>query len=230
VALFIESTSALKLAAFVTAGRAFVEQSVPNMTLWETKPHGDLAYVRIRASEQAKEDVGDIDNLSVFYATTGKGLVISLNENTLVKALERLSVAKDAKPATRPWHGESLALQFQPGWSRAWETTFNESFTAEVQRRAWSNLSILNEWKRRYPDQDPVKVHEKIFGCTLVSPGGGSYAWSEDFQTMQSTPFGHPGEPKDFTQKTELLKLFQSINAGVTFEKQGLRGKVEIKR
>ena len=25
-----------------------------------------------------------------------------------------------------------------------------------MQSRAWSNLPILNEWKHRYPDQDPV--------------------------------------------------------------------------
>jgi hypothetical protein len=59
-----------------------------------------------------------------------------------------------------------------------------------------SNLPILNEWKRRYPAQDPVKLHEQFWHTTLVCPGGGRYVWNQQWQTMESTVYGHPAQPK----------------------------------
>ena len=72
-----------------------------------------------------------------------------------------------------------------------------ESYRSQMQRLAWSNLPILNEWKRRYPDRDPVVLHEQFWQTRLVCPGGGKYVWNEKWQTMESTVFGHPGEPKE---------------------------------
>ena len=46
------------------------------------------------------------------------------------------------------------------------------------------------------PDRDPVAVHEAAWGATLVDPGGGTYVWNAGWETMESTVFGHPGEPK----------------------------------
>ena len=40
-----------------------------------------------------------------------------------------------------------------------------------MQRLAWSNIAILNEWKRLFPDQDPVAVHERLWGVRPVCPG-----------------------------------------------------------
>jgi len=233
-ALFIESNSALKLAGFVAAGRAFVEQSAPNMTTWETRQHGDLAYVRVSASEQAKADMRDVDNVSLFYATTGKGLVLSLNEDIIVRALDRLTgnatTRPTTQPATQPWQGESMALQMKSSWLQAFEGMMHESYSKELQQRTWNSLSILNEWKRLYPGKDPMAVHEMIFGATITHPGKGTYTWNEQLQTMQSSVFGHPGEPKMVEVSPKILEYLGDVNAGVTFEKQGLRGKFEISR
>ena len=65
-----------------------------------------------------------------------------------------------------------------------------------MQMRAWSNLPILNEWKRLYPDRDPVELHERVWKIRLICPGGGQYVWNDKYQTMESTVYGHPGEPK----------------------------------
>lgn len=227
--VFVESTSALKLAAFMTAARAFVEQSAPNMTLWETRQHGDLSYVRVAASEQAKADMGEVDNLAIFYATTGKGLILSLNEPTLTKALDRLSGKSTTQPATQPWLGESIAFQLSAPWFGSFGRLLGESYSTELQIRAWNALPILNEWKRLYPDQDPVKVHQKLFGTTLLSPGGGEFTWNENFHTLQSSLHGHPGEPKTVEASPEILNLFGDLNTGVTFESKGLRARVEMR-
>jgi len=35
-----------------------------------------------------------------------------------------------------------------------------------VQAAAWANLPVLNEWRRLFPDRDPVDVHEEIWGIS----------------------------------------------------------------
>ena len=73
-----------------------------------------------------------------------------------------------------------------------------------------SNLPALNEWKRLFPDRDPVAVHREVWGVTLVCPGGGNYVWNEKYATMESTVYGHPGQPKSgppATARAEQLYL-----------------------
>ena len=59
------------------------------------------------------------------------------------------------------------------------------------------NIPILNEWKRLFPGEDPVNLHQKIWQTHLISPGGGQYVWNDEWKTMESTVYGHPGQPKD---------------------------------
>jgi hypothetical protein len=89
-----------------------------------------------------------------------------------------------------------------------------------MQVLAWSNLPILNEWKRLFPDRDPVKLHEEFWGTKLVCPGGGTYRWNEKWQTMESTVFGHPGDPK--TAATKALADIFSVELGVSFDQERL--------
>jgi hypothetical protein len=103
-------------------------------------------------------------------------------------------------------------------------------FQHTLQLRSWGNLPILNEWRRRYPGRDPLELHEQYWHTRLVCPGGGKYVWNDEWQTMESTAFGHPGRPK---QPQELPAPWQSIiggNLGVTFEQAGLRAKAVIDR
>mgnify|MGYP001098909831 CR=1 FL=1 len=74
---------------------------------------------------------------------------------------------------------------------------FGRTYRERMQEMSWSNLPILNEWKRLYPDQDPVKVHQRLWQVRLVDPAGGAYVWNEQYQTMESTKYGHPGAPKE---------------------------------
>ena len=99
-----------------------------------------------------------------------------------------------------------------------------------AQTNSWSNLPILNEWKRRYPDRDPVEVHRRFWNTELVCPGGGKYVWNEQWRTMESTLFGHPGEPKMPEKFDAPLFPFAKASFGITFELDGLRSRLELLR
>ena len=105
-----------------------------------------------------------------------------------------------------------------------------ESYQGAMQRLAWSNLPILNEWHRLYPDADPVAVHERVWHTRLVCPGGGKYVWNEAFRTMESTVYGHPGEPQPGPAAPAELRQFSAADFGLTFENQGLRARVNLPR
>ncbi len=99
-----------------------------------------------------------------------------------------------------------------------------------MQIRAWSNLPILNEWKRLYPDCDPVELHERVWNIRLICPGGGRYVWNDKYQTMESTVYGHPGEPKKGPLAAVALQQFSSGDFGLAFENQGLRARVSLEK
>jgi hypothetical protein len=99
-----------------------------------------------------------------------------------------------------------------------------------MQLLSWGNLPILNEWKRMYTDLDPVAVHEQVWKIRLICPGGGKYVWNDKYQTMESTVYGHPGEPKTGPNDSPLLSEFASGSFGLTFENQGLRAQVSLEK
>jgi hypothetical protein len=99
-----------------------------------------------------------------------------------------------------------------------------------MQLASWSNLPILNEWRRRYPNQDPRKLYERYWHARLACPGGGEYVWNEKWQTMESTIYGHPGEPKAGANQVPLLSEISGLNVGLTFEHDGLRARAIIDR
>jgi hypothetical protein len=105
-----------------------------------------------------------------------------------------------------------------------------ENLRHTLQLRSWGNLSILNEWHRRYPARDPVKLHEKFWQTRLVCPGGGEYVWNDEWQTMESTVYGHPGEPKAGPKIASPIAGLTAGNFGINFEKQGLRARAIIDR
>jgi len=105
----------------------------------------------------------------------------------------------------------------------------HDNYQTHLQMLAWNNLPILNEWRRLYPDKDPVKLHEELWGAKLICPGGGNYVWNDKWHTMESTALGHPGEPKSGASASPLEQLI-GANLGVTFENQGLSAKAVIDR
>ena len=64
----------------------------------------------------------------------------------------------------------------------------------------------------------------------MVCPGGGQYVWNKEWQTMESTVFGHPGEPKLPDLAAAPLFPFKHCRFGITFEHNGLRSRLELER
>jgi hypothetical protein len=99
-----------------------------------------------------------------------------------------------------------------------------------MQTRAWSNLTILNEWKQLYPDKDPVALHEQVWQLRLTCPGGGQYVWNDAYKTMESTVYGCPAAPREGPLTVPVLQSIRSGNFGLTFETQGLRARIALER
>ena len=154
-------------------------------------------------------------------------------ERSIDRWLAREKARADGKPApatAKPWLGSNAALRVDRKILDVADAFFNLQYRREMQTRCWANLPILNEWKRLYPDRDPVKVHQQVWGVELVCPGGGKYVWNENYRTMASTVYGHPGEPKDGPPAPPVLSSFAAGSFGLTFENQGLRARAELSR
>jgi hypothetical protein len=228
----------LKLTAFLAGIRASIEQTAPRMTVWESLTYRDEPYVKVGPSERAKGDLPpDVGEPNLYYSFSADGLILSLSEDLLKRAIDRQIERREAKkegkeisPASRPWLGSSLCFQFDGRLLGLFDALGGENLRQTMQVRSWGNLPILNEWHRRYPDRDPVKLHEAFWQTRLVCPGGGTYVWNDRWQTMESTEYGHPGEPKRGERNLLPLGGVSGGNFGITFESNALRARVTIER
>jgi hypothetical protein len=236
LALRAEVSSGIRLTAFLTAVRGFIEQAAPGMLEWEALSYREQPYVRITPTQRAVGQAETIENLAIYYGASGKSFVVTLSEEVLRRSIDRelaasAAEAAGAPPATaRPWLGSNLALQVDPKILRVLAALGRSEYQRWMRSRAWSNLPILNEWKRRYPDEDPVAVHEQFWQTRLLCPGGGQYVWSEPWQTMESTVYGCPAAPRVGPAAPPVLETFAYGNFGVTFEEQGLRARLSLER
>ena len=256
VGIRIEVKQPLKLALFLTSVRAYIQQSGPNLTKWDTLTHREQSYVKVSSARRGAAGVEELDNVALYYSTVGDALILTPNEEVLKRAIDR-QLARDknepgerggvSPPTSAPngrgadaaplaksadgWLGESVAVKFDnmlPQFFLLYGELPDPRQAA--QTNSWSNLPILNEWKRRYPDRDPVEVHARFWNTELVCPGGRKYVWNEQWRTMESTVFGHPGEPK-LPEKFEApLFPFAKASFGLTFELDGLRSRLELLR
>ena len=236
VAVRIDSTNPLKLAAFLATARAFIEQTGPGLTRWESLKYKDQGYVRI-SPVRGKHTVPDeLENLAIYYTSAGGALTITPSEKLLRRAINR-TLADNAglQPASKadappPWLGSTVAVHVDSRILEVGNSLGRQQYQREMQARCWSNLPILNEWKRLFPRLDPVAAHRQAWGVTLVCPGGGKYVWNEKYQTMESTVYGHPARPQEGPSAPPVLSSFASGDFGLTLENQGLRARVELHR
>jgi hypothetical protein len=256
VAANIEVKNGLKLVAFLAGARTFIEQSAPGMTVWETLAYRELPYVKVSLSQSARRGM-PWDKVALYYAPGGDALVVSLSLDVLQRALDRQIERREAQPAantasnekpssdpqppasspqpsTLPWLGENLCWAIDGQFIQLLKTAFADAYQRQIQQASWANLAALNEWHARYPGQDPVALHQKFWDAKLVCPGGGQYRWNDQWQTMESTVYGHPGEPRGLSPRSgalpALLDSLSAANFGHTFEADGLRARVELTR
>jgi hypothetical protein len=229
------TNNGLKLAVFLTSARAFIDQTAPGLTAWQTLKYKDQPYVKVTPTEKAKgQGMPDVRNLALYYAPTGDALIVTLSENVLKRAIDRRDERVKAKAEGKevaigkPWLGANEALRVDGKALDLLNRLSHDEYERTMQFRAWGNLPILTTWKRMYPDQDPVALHERLWHTELVDPAGGKYVWNAKWQTMESTVYGHPGEPKTGPSAPPILSTFGAGEFGLTFEDQGLRARVGL--
>lgn len=236
MAIEIDSRSGLRLVAFLTGVKSLLETAAPGMTVWENKEHEGQKYVTITPSEEAVDEADELKDAALYYAP-GSSLILTLNEEVLKRSLARRKSRREAEkqgeklPAQEHrWLGKNLNVQADQKLLALLVGAFGEQYQQQMRRRAWGNLPILNEWQRMFPDEDPVALHERLWGRRLVSPGGDNYRWNAQWQTMASTVYGHPGEPGTGPGLPQALEQVSFGNFGLTFEEDGLRTRVELLR
>ncbi len=232
VAIQIAVKDPLKLAGFLTALRTLADQSAPNLTKWESRTWQETGYVRIAASEEAGITEPGRD-AALYYVTTADALVISPREDLIKNAIDRRKARKAGtaiEGGDHAWLGQNAGLRIGREAVEVIDSLDRGRETSRAARAAWSALPILDEWRRLHPKQDPVALHERIWGVRLVAPGGGGYAWNEELQAMESKDFGRPDAPKQPASGDRALGTLGNAELGLTFEEQGLRAVVQIEK
>ncbi|MCB2155950.1 hypothetical protein KQI84_13795 [bacterium] len=235
VVIEIESVNGLKLAAFMAALRAWIEQTAPGMTAWESLEYAGMSYVRIGATEQGRSSMGDdIDDFALYYAPTGKALILSLNEQQIQKALKRQASPAEGEKETpkavvESLPGKSMVFEATQDAYRSFQRLTSNELLLQIQQSSWRNLAILNEWHREFGAQDSIAFMELWWGVRPICPGGGDFIWNEEFQTYESTVLGCPAiHPEKAPEDALPLCEFAHGRLGLTFEQDGLRAKTEL--
>ena len=222
-AIAIAVRNPLKLALFLTSLRSFVDGSAPGMTTWKERVEGERRFVEISSP-------GIGEPFSLFYATTPSELILSFHQPTLLAAMAREEARKGATATPAVWDGAHAGLVLREHGLALAQVLFGEEVGKQLQRESWRNLPILNEWRRLHPELDPLVLHERVFRERLVCPGGGAYAWNEEWRTMESSVFGHPGAPKPGIRRPQAWDDLAAARFALEFESDGLRVHAELER
>jgi hypothetical protein len=221
-----------------------LDQTAPGLVRWENLEHKGRKYVKISEQPGARPVPNPRqDRLALYYAPTGRSILVTPNEDLIRRFFERQERTADnpsaATPNERPssdskteprltWLGRNLALRINENGMRLVNGMSLESHGVLLRRQAYNALPILNEWHRLFPDRDPVQLHETLWGERLSCPAGGKFVWDENWGTMKSTVLGHPGEPFPALKIPGPFSDLGRAEFGINFEDGGLRGRLEV--
>jgi len=174
-------------------------------------------------------------NITFHYAVLPDALVVSLREDVVQRAVERsrarIEAAERGDPVReREWLGQSWSLRARRGVIEAVHAIFGDELRQRMQTLAWSNLPILDEWRRLFPEVDPIEFHARYCHVDLVCPGGGEFVWNEEWRAMESSFYGHPGQSKGGPSLPAAVRSVSAAELGLTFERDGLRARVVLER
>ncbi len=230
VAATFEVVDSLKLTAFLSALHGLADQSAPDMTHWQTLKYKNRSYVKVTGRDDDEPETGTTP-WAVYYAASPKSLTVTLSESLIKRAIDRQSAKRSNRATTATaWQGDSLALTARKDALDIVTRLADDSYQKAMQARSWTNLPILNEWHALFPGEDPVAVHERLWGVRLVDPAGGRYVWNEQGRTMESTVYGSPLAPRRGKGMPAALTAATGIKMGLTFENDGVRARATLDR
>lgn len=215
----VDVESRLKLALFMTALKGAVESASPGLVDWETRKHGEQKYVVMKGDQ---DEIGI--HVSLYYATLPTGLLVSLNEEMLKRAIDReAGIEKNVRGK------EQVMVQSTPQFLTSL-TAMGSERSLEERRRglSYAALPVLNEWYKSHDAEDPVAFHRERFARSIECPGGKGFRWNGEDLTMESVVYGHPGRQKDGAKPLEVLERFKTLDMKGSFEDGGLRIKVGL--
>lgn len=227
IGIRISSKSATRLALFLTGLRSLSQQAAPGLLVWETKEHEGKPYVVIHPAED--NFFGEMD-IKVHYAALPDAFLLSLNENVLKRAISRNLADTEVEPETAPREQYHAFAKIQLEAIPQYLSLLGEDPLKAQQAISWSALPLLNEWRIRYPSEDPVALHAKYFHEHIHCPGGKGYQWNESSQSMESIAFGTPENPRGEITVPLLLQNWVEAETSLSFEDDGLRVKAELTR
>ena len=232
VALNVEVSNPFKLTAFLAGFRAWLEQTAPGMTVWSNHSHKKQGYVKIAPGQNLEDDLIKEGSapVALYYAPSAKHLTVSLSEDMIKQSIDRnlLRRAGDKNQTIANWAGKSSAFFAKNPLVDLLDGVFQKESLKSFQKKSWSNLYALNEWRVQLNKPDAPSYHLKVWQTELQCPGGGKYTWNEKFQTYESSIFGHPGKPRMPRNGIGLLSPFGKVDFGLTFENDGLRAQASI--
>lgn len=225
LALAMEVKNPAKLTLFLVSLRAFIQQTAPDMTAWETLTYNERSYVKVTARFSADK------NAAVYYAILSDSLMLSFHEDLIKRGIDRGLVRAEKKDTGKAeWLGKNLSARAS---EKAWpviEMLAHDNYGRYLQMQSWNNLPILTEWHSRKGNLSELAFQEKYWHSVPTCPGGGEYVWDKDFHTMASSVFGSPGHPERPDKIPMPLDRMKGVQAGITFEEDGLRAKTVIER
>ncbi len=222
VLVHIPSRDPLALAAFMTGIRGMSEQAAPGLVTWGTRTRDGHSYVAITPAEGSGMP-------SLFYATTVDALILSANENTLLQALLRHA---QKPPAAVPWLGDHVGLRLAPPvqllkiYSRL---NHYDDPLRQVRLRSWSQLTLLSSLAARFPNTDPAIAWQRLTGERPRCAGGKGYSADAD-GFFSSNVYGAPWHPAGADVLPSGVAEIGEIQAGATFEDDGLRARLVLQR
>ena len=168
----------------------------------------------------------DFFNLTIFIAHTSDSVIATTNQQVIENALRRAKSKR--QPPKSGWLGKQIGMRLRPGGVRMLRHVFRRNYVEFIQQKSFDALPILTEWKRLFPNEDPVAVHQRIWHEKLRCPAG-KYVWNAKVRAMESTAFGRPEAPRFPKNLKTPLDGVQRIDLGITLEADGVRAAVNLK-
>ena len=207
-----------------------VREATAPMVTWTTRRYHGRRYECLTLDTTG--DWGDaLSEYVLYHASLDDSWVLSLREELIHRAIDRhLDPGEGIPGSSSPWIGRSAALHAEGGALEVVRGLAGPHYRDRMRLRSWKNLPILEEWKRLYPDRDPVDVHQELWHVCLLCPGGGEYVWDEAARAMESTVYGRPAAPREGPELPLALERLKDVALGLTFERDGVRARAELSR
>lgn len=228
-ALHIESKDSIRLALFLGGLRTMLEQTAPGMIRWETREHEGLPYIALTPSESMIEP--GMPQFSLFYAARPDALVISLREEVIRRSIERFQKRQSGENLPdAEWLGNHLNLRLQQSGVNMLQLMVRDDYGARLRVMAQAPVPLLNDWRNRFPEKDPLELVQTVWHFEVSCPAGGEYVWNDEYKTYESSHLGLMTSARSSESLPAILRDLATLRFGVGFEHDGIRARGELVR